>query len=155
APDPATEAHEVAREVVDALADGIAINEIAVFHGADASYPRLLREAFARAEIPSSPMPGVPLIETTAGRGVLGLTTLPDTDLTRAALMDFLSIAPVRSRLPAEPEPVPALASAWDRISRAAGITHGIERWRLGLSSLITDRQADLLNTDPSEEGRS
>jgi ATP-dependent helicase/nuclease subunit B len=148
APDPATEGREVAREVTAALGEGIGLHEIAVFHGADSSYPRLLREALSRADIPAAPMPGVPLVETPAGRAVLALASLPEEDFARAAVLDFLSVAPIRSQLPTADSPVPALVAAWERMSRTAGITHGVERWRLGLATLIEDREADLATAD-------
>jgi hypothetical protein len=58
--------------------------------------------------------------------------------------MDFLGIGAIQSQLPATSGSVPALVSAWDRTSRSAGVSHGLERWRTGLSSLIGDREADL-----------
>jgi ATP-dependent helicase/nuclease subunit B len=154
APDPATEGREVVREVTAALGDGIGQHEIAVFHGADSSYPRLLREALDRAAIPAAPMPGVPLVETPAGRAVLALASLPEEDFARAAVLDFLSVAPIRLQLPTADGPVPALIAAWERISRAAGITHGVERWRLGLAMLIEDREAALAADGEGDEAR-
>ena len=148
APDSATEGREVAREVTAALGEGIGLHEIAVLHGADSSYPRLLREALDRAGIPAAPMPGIPLVETPAGRAVLALASLPEKDFARTALLDFLSVGPIRSQLPTADGPVAALVSAWERLSRAAGITHGTERWRLGLATLIEDREANLAAGD-------
>jgi hypothetical protein len=59
--------------VLQALQDGCGLHEVAVFHGADASYRALLHAAFESAKIPIAAMPGTPLSETPAGRGVLAL----------------------------------------------------------------------------------
>ncbi len=141
APDPASEAREVVREVLSALEGGIALHEIAVFHGADANYGRLLREAFAAADLPAVYLPGIPLIDTPTGRGVLALAQLPDRDFSRTAVMDFLSVAPLRAWLPGNDGDVQVLSSFWDRLSREAGITHGLQRWSTTLAAFITDRE--------------
>jgi len=139
APDPASEAREVVREVLSALESGVALHEIAVFHGADRSYPRLLREAFAAARVPVAPLPGIPLTETRAGRGVLALARLPELDFARTATMDALSVAPIRQWLPGGRNSVRALPAAWDRVSREAGITKNAEQWSARLGALISD----------------
>ena len=101
APDRSCEAREAARAVVAALEDGVAVDAIAVLHGADPAYARLLREALAAADVPVAAMPGIPLSETPAGRGVLALLDVAREDLSRTALVDALSVAPVRRELPA------------------------------------------------------
>ncbi len=142
APDPASETREVVREVLEALEAGVGLHEIAVFHGADASYPRLLREAFDAAEIPSAPLPGVPLIETPAGKAVLGLVLLPEQEFSRTATMDLMNAGPLRDWLPGNDGQVRVMAAFWDRLSRDAGVTRTAERWSGGLAALIADREA-------------
>ena len=174
APDPASEAREVSREVVRALSEGVSISEIAVFYGADRAYRSLLSQALARANLPIASMPGTPLTETPAGRGVLLLATLPGEDYARTAVLDFLALAPLKDRLPTEvitppteaelmaqlgrpltmrerrdlavpkSDEVVAVPAAWRRIAREAGISHGQERWLDGLSILIEDYDATL-----------
>ncbi len=141
APDPSSEAREVAREVLVALEAGVALHEIAVFHGADPSYRKLLRETFQSAGIPAVPLPGIPLSETATGRGVLGLALLADRDFSRTAALDVLSVAPLRNSLPGRAGPVPAMVTLWDKLSREAGITRGADVWRDRLGALIKDRQ--------------
>jgi len=116
APDPASEAREVVREVISALEAGVALHESAVFHGADQSYRRLLREQFMAAAVPVVPLPGVPLTETRAGRGVLSLAQLPDREFSRNAAMEFLSVGPLRARLPVADGTIKAMPAAWDRV---------------------------------------
>jgi hypothetical protein len=142
APDPASEVREVVRDVLTMLEGGLAIEEVAVFHGASDSYGRLLREAFAAANMPCVPAPGISLIETRAGRGVLALARLPGADFARTAVMDFLTVAPIRQFLPGATGAVPALIAVWDRISREAGISKGAAQWRRRLSAYIADREA-------------
>jgi RecB family exonuclease len=145
APDLASEAREAAREVLTALEEGVALHEVAVLHGADRAYARPLREALAAAGVPVSAMPGLPLVETPAGRGVLLLLELALHDLSRTALVDALGVAPLRRDLPtADRGRAPLRLGRWDRLSRAAGVTHGIERWREGIRALRDDREAQV-----------
>ncbi len=153
APEPAVEAREAVQEVVQALEGGLALHQVAVLHGADRSYARLLREAFASAAVPCAAMPGAPLVETAAGSGVLALARLPEEDYSRAAVLDFLSGAPLRRDLPGTNRRIRALSSAWDRVSRQAGITHGAGRWSDGLQVFVDDarERAAALRGDDNE----
>ena len=90
-------------------------------------------------------MPGLPLVETAAGRGVLELLGVVRDDLSRTALIDTLSVAPMRRELPTADGDVARLRlGRWDRLSRSAGVTHGIGRWRQGLRALCDDRRAQI-----------
>lgn len=140
APDPASEARMVVREVLSALATGVPVHEIAVFHGAGSSYGRLLRETFESARVPVSALPGVPLIETRAGRGVLALAELPANDFSRAAAMELLSVAPLKGWVPGDSEDVRVQTNSWDRVSREAGITRGRVAWEERLRAFVADR---------------
>ena len=151
AQDPASEARCVVREVIGALGEGVPLHEIGVFHGASASYGRLLREAFADSGVPVAPMPGLPLIETRAGRGVLALAALPERDFSRAAAMEFLSIAPLKEYIPAGDGNERLMTNAWDRLSREAGITRGKDAWDRRLASLISDAEAQLQSPGVAE----
>ncbi len=154
APDPASEAREVAREVLQALQDGCGLHEVAVFHGADQSYRALLDAAFESAGIPIAAMPGTPLSETPAGRGVLSLAELPVHDYSRTLTIDCLSLAPLRPVLPAEDGNVVSQPSVWRRLAREAGITQGAARWQSGLGSLITDLEAEIEDRHEDDERR-
>ncbi len=144
APDRASEVRAAVREVVVALEEGVPLHEIALLHGADDGYARPLREAMEAAAVPAVAMPGLPLVETPAGRGVLALLEVALDDLSRTAFIDALSVAPVRRELPARAGTVPLRIGRWDRHSRAAGITHGIARWREGVRALNEERRAQL-----------
>lgn len=154
-PDPASEVQEAARLVLEALQDGTPIHEIAVFHGAADGYERLLREAFASAGVPSVPLPGIPVAETRAGRGVLALARLPELDYARTAVIDFLSVAPTQRFLPGADGDVPAATTAWDKISREALVTRGRDIWRHRLEALARDRETTIAGLDKTDnEGR-
>ncbi len=140
APDPASEAREAVREVVTALESGASVHEIAVFHGADASYGRLLREAFEAADMTAAPLPGIPLIEKPAGCAVLALARLPGSGFSRLVTMDLLSAAAVRPLLPGRDGEVQAMTTVWDRLSREAGITRGADGWERALTAFVADK---------------
>ena len=152
APDPASEAREAAREVLHSLEAGIGLHEIAVLHGADASYRGVL--ALQSAGIPVSPLPGTPLSETPAGRSVLALAELPLNNYARTAVFDCLGLAPLRQHLPSPDGDIQAQISPWLRLACEAGVTKGIDRWRQSLETLMTDREAYLARDDADEAHR-
>jgi len=151
APDPASEAQEAVRLAIEALEAGVPLHEIVVFHGADEGYGRLLREAFAAAGVTAVPLPGVPVAETQAGRGVLALARLPELEYSRTGTMDFLSVAPIREWLPAGNSVVHEMTSRWDKLSREALITRGLVKWRGQLESFARERETSAERLDATE----
>lgn len=151
APDPASEAQEAVRLAIEALEEGVPLHEIAVFHGVGEGYGRMLREAFASAGVTAVPLPGVPVAETQAGRGVLALARLPELEYSRTGTMDFLSVAPIREWLPAGNSVVHEMTSLWDKLSREALITRGLERWRGQLESFARERETSAERLDAEE----
>jgi RecB family exonuclease len=141
APDLASEAREAVREVLRALDEGVALHQVAVLHGADDAYAEPLRQAMEAASLPTAAMPGTPLDQSPAGRGVLALLEVALSDLSRTSLIDALGLAPVRRDLPsADGGRATLRLGRWDRLSRAAGITHGARRWQIGIDALCEDR---------------
>ena len=139
-PDPASECDAATRRVVELLEAGAGLHEVAVFHGADRSYPAMLEGAFARAGVPSVRFPGRPLNETPAGRAVQTLLELPAQDYSRVAVMDFFALSQSPWRVPgAVGQEVPLRPTTWDRITREAGVTHGQERWGVALAAAAAD----------------
>lgn len=118
------EVRGVVRKVVAALATHPG-HRIAVLYGAADPYARLLHEHLGRA--------GVTLfgrgVRTTAegrlGRAVLRLLALPDHDFRRDEVLAFIADAPARYG------DSPAPSSAWERVSRAAGVVRGDDWGRL------------------------
>jgi hypothetical protein len=101
-------------------------------------------------------MPGTPLSETAAGRGVLMLAELPAQGYSRTRTLDWLSLAPLREFLPAGDATVALLPAAWRRLAREAGITQGAARWQSGLAALISDLDARIgaFEEDDTRRGR-
>lgn len=154
APDAASEARLIVRDVVRALEEGVPLDEIAVFHGDDRQYTALLEQTFEAAGIPAATMPGTPLAELAAGRGVLALARLPLRDYRRDELFDFLGMAPVSASAPGSAGETGPRASQWRRIARDAGVTHGIERWRDALALYADERAAALDSDDDMSDAR-
>jgi hypothetical protein len=115
-----------------ALEEGVPLHEIAVFHGADREYRRLLRDAFAPAAVPS-PIAGCRSADP-AGRGVLLMLVLPEEDYRRTTLLDFMSIAPLKDWLPGSGAGL-NMSTVWDRFAKA-GVTPrrtcGVNAWTPG-----------------------
>ncbi|HEX5369126.1 MAG TPA: PD-(D/E)XK nuclease family protein, partial [Dehalococcoidia bacterium] len=63
--------------------------------------------------------------------------------------------APLRPVLPAENGSVVAQPAVWRRLAREAGITQGAARWHSGLSSLVTDLEAQIEDRREDEERRA
>jgi hypothetical protein len=154
APDPASEAREAAREAVSAIEAGVPLHEIAIIYGSGSGYRPLLREALAAARIPASMLLGTPLIETPAGRAVFALAMLPERDYSRTATMDLFAVAPLRSAIPGKGAQVRVRTTAWDRVSRDAGVTHGRDRWSGALGAFIAGRDEELARFKDDEARR-
>ncbi len=139
-PDPASEADDVARQVLELLGRGAALHEIAVFHGADRAYSAMLAASFLRAGIEVTRTPGRPLLETQSGRAVMALLSLPLQDFSRVAVMDFFGLGQTPREVPGgDAGGVRVRSTQWDRISREAGVTHGEDRWRQALQAMAGD----------------
>jgi RecB family exonuclease len=144
APDAASEARLVARGVLGALDEGIGLHETAVFWSGDRSYRALLAQAFEAAGVRVASMPGTPLIELATGRAVLALARLPEEEYSRAAVFDFLGLAPLRREVPGRDASVSVRAGQWQRIAREAGVTHGLERWQASIELFVADHEEAL-----------
>jgi hypothetical protein len=154
APDAASEARAIAREVIGALQGGLRLDEIAVFYSGDRAYRALLTQTLEAAAIPVASMPGTPLNELAAGRGALALARLPLQEYSRVDLFDFLALAPLRGQIPGVEGETALRVSHWRRIAREAGVTHGIERWRDALGLFAAERESALALDGEISEGR-
>ncbi|HMD44703.1 MAG TPA: PD-(D/E)XK nuclease family protein [Acidimicrobiales bacterium] len=126
------------RSVMDRAAAGVALERMAVVHSGNAPYPRLIRDTLEQAGIPYNGLAVRPLSAAVAGRTLLGVFALPERDWRRDDVMAWISSAPVRHR----GRPVPA--SAWDDVSKEAGIVAGLETWGERLVALADARRAEL-----------
>ncbi len=123
-PDADSESARVARDVVAALEAGRRMDAIAVLYAGANGHEAMLEEHLARAGVPFY-SPGVPLSRTRAGRAALALLRVVDSDFARTAVFDFLHLVDGG----ASQHRGPASVTAWDRISREAGVTRGLGRW--------------------------
>jgi ATP-dependent helicase/nuclease subunit B len=119
ASDPDDEVRGVVRRVVTALAERPG-HRIAVLYGSADPYARLLHEHLGRAEVELFGRGVRPTAEGRLGRAVLRLLALPDHDFRRDEVLGYLADAPVR-----------APSSAWERMSRTAGVVRGDDWHRL------------------------
>ncbi len=127
APGEVEEAREIARTILRATRDdGVPFREMAVLLRSSDSYAPLLREALDDAEIPFSLDRGLPLSETRTGRAFHFLLGLAGTELHRADVIEFLSVAPLSPETVAGADVSPTL---WDLVTKRAGIVASRGEW--------------------------
>ncbi len=151
APSADIEVHDALRTVMARHRAGTPLDRIAIAYGPAEPYARLVHEQLELNEIPFNG-PGVrALTHTTAARTILGALALIDNDWRRNDVIDWLSSAPVRSggrRV---------RTVAWDRLTRAAGVTHGLASWSDRLDrhrAMLQDRLTDARTDDEVSEAR-
>jgi ATP-dependent helicase/nuclease subunit B len=139
------EVRAVVRAVVDAARAGGTLDRMAVLYGSEQPYARLLQEQLSSAGVAFNGMALGSLADSVTGRTLVALLDLRMADYHRADLLAFLSSAPIRhgGRL--------APVSAWERVSRSAGVVRGAAQWDKRLTVLLTDLHADLesVQADP------
>ncbi len=133
AADPDDEVRAAIRLVVAAARTGTPLERIALCYASSEPYARLCGELLEAAAIPRNGRATVPLRERVAARALLGLLALPDHDVSRHDVFALLAGAPVRT---ADGRPVPT--SAWERVSREAGVVAGRAQWDERLRSWAT-----------------
>lgn len=137
------EVRAIVRRVVAALADGSRAHRIAVLYAKPVPYARLLHDHLAAAGVATNG-PGVrPLRDRAVADGFLTMLALDPDDLRRGDVFDWLGRAPIRFG----GESVPR--TAWERVSRDAGITGGDWADRLASFAATTSAQLDELRDDP------
>jgi ATP-dependent helicase/nuclease subunit B len=133
------------RKVIDAVRAGIPLDRIAILHASAVPYARLAHEHLAAAQVKVNGPAVVPLAGRMAGRVLLDLLRLPEGDFRRQDVMAWLASAPllVKGRW------IPT--TAWERLSREAGVVGGESDWnkRLTVFADEADAAAKLADTDP------
>lgn len=132
APDPPEEVRLVLRDTARRLEAGTPLRRMAVLYRAAEPYARLLHDGCAGAGFPFHSPPLRTLGETPAGRCLSGLLDLATGDLARRDLVAWLASAPVLEA----PGGGRAPTTAWDHLSRAAGVVRGRTQWHRRLSTL-------------------
>ena len=134
APDPSREVRAAARACLQWAREGVPFWDMAVAYRHGEAYLPLAEAVFVEAGIPVYLHEGSPLAERPIGRQTLGLLALFDGDLSRQAVMDFLTDAKFPEALHDEYGGIPA--SRWDSLSREAGIVKGAEQWQRRLGAV-------------------
>ena len=134
APASDAEVRAAVRGVMARRRAGTRFERMAVVHGGNGPYERLVREALASAGIPCSGVGNRTLATTLPGRVLLGALDLHDRGWRRDDVAAWLSAGPVL-----DDRGVPVPAAAWDLLSREAGITEGLDGWRRHLAAYADD----------------
>jgi len=129
APDQEEEVRTILRDIARRLHEGAPLDRMAVLYRDSEPYASLTSELFAAAGMPHNGPPLRTLGQTAAGRALLGLLELPETNFKREAVLDWLAVAPIRDG----DRPVPV--SRWSTLAVAARVTRGLEVWRRRVES--------------------
>jgi hypothetical protein len=136
----ATDADEEVRAMVRALLAearrGTPFDRMAVLYPTAEPYARLLHEHLDAAGIPANGTAVVPLAARVAGRALLDLLELPGRGYRRQDLLAWLVA------LPAPPSGNGLPVSAWERLSRQAGVVGGRAQWNGRLANLLDELRA-------------
>ena len=139
APTADTEVRVVAREVMARRRSGTRFERMAVVHGGSGPYERLVREVLTGAGIPCHGVGTRLLAATFAGRTLLGAFEMHERGWRRPEVMAWVAGGPLSGG-----DGRPVAATAWDLISREAGVTTGLDSWRHHLAAYADARQARL-----------
>jgi len=142
APAADAEVRTVVRELMRRFRAGTRLERMAIVHGGAGPYERLVRESLESAGIPCNGVGSRTLGATVAGRTLAGVLELHERGWRRDEVMAWLAAGPI---LDVNGVPVPA--TAWDLLSREAGITGGADAWRRHLADFVegrSDRIAEL-----------
>jgi RecB family exonuclease len=141
APDPSREVRAAARACLEWAREGVPLWDMAVAYRHGEAYLPLAEAVFVEAGIPVYLHEGSPLAERPIGRQTLALLELFDGELSRQAVMDFLTDAKFPDALHEENGGIPA--SRWDSLSREAGIVKGAEQWQRRLAAVRAGADED------------
>ena len=130
------EVRHAVRVVLDAVRGGTALDRVAILHASPEPYARLVHEHLDAAGVAHNGDAVVPLTARLAGRTLLQLLELPAAGFRREEVSAWLAGAPLLDG----GRPVPL--SAWERISRDAGVVAGRGDWDRRLAAYAEERDA-------------
>jgi RecB family exonuclease len=132
APGEGAEVRALVRRLLREANRGVPFEEMGVVLPRPDTYAPLFTDLLKRLGVPHRLHPSLPLRFGRAARSLLLL--LRCRGLARAAVMEFLTFAPVPfpELLGPNADPQPP---RWDAISRDAGVVSGLDRWIIGLRS--------------------
>jgi hypothetical protein len=142
APDPAEEVREVIRHIVSELVE-VPLPRVGILYRHGDLYAGLVRDALDAAGLPWVSSEGRRLVETRAGRAILGLLRLPERGFTRESVLQWLETLP-----PLEGAVASAPPSSWDRLSRRANVSRGADQWAERLRRYADVIEADLVSPE-------
>ncbi len=150
APDAEEEVRLVIRAVLDRLSTTACRPErIGVAFTAPVPYARLLAEQLGVARIPHHVAGRRTLAQTVTGRTLRSALDLHARAFPRADVLRWLADAPI---LDASGASVPV--TRWERISRDAGISRGLETWRSRLTRYAEDQRLRAEDVAPDDKDR-
>jgi ATP-dependent helicase/nuclease subunit B len=146
------EVRAAVRAVVDAVRKGTPLDRIALLFPDPEPYARLAHEQLGAAELASNGTAVMPLRARIAGRTLLGLLALAegaDGGFRRDELFAWLGGARIHHDGHWAP------VSAWERLSRDAGIVGGRRQWDLLLTRFAAKREAEATEREADEGDES
>ncbi len=152
APGEAAEVRTVVRRLLREAGRGVPFEEMGVVLPQPEEYAALFTDLLTRIGVPHRLHPSLPLRFGRAARSLLLLFRCRD--LARAAVMEFLTFAPVpfEELMGDGARVVPA---RWDELSRDAQIVSGLDRWMIGLRyHADQERQGAAKERDPDRGER-
>ncbi len=131
------EVRAAVRVVIDAVREGTPLDRIAILHASPQPYARLAHEQLSAAGIAHNGAAVVPLTARLAGRTLLGLLALPESGFRREDVFAWLAGARLRYQRR------PISVTAWERLSRDAGVVAGRGHWDRLLETYAADSEAE------------
>jgi RecB family exonuclease len=131
------EVRAAVRCIVNAARAGTPLDRVAVLHASPVPYARLAQEQLAAAGIALNGAAVMPLTSRLVGRTLLGLFALPDSGFRREDVFAWLA----GGRLRQEGRSLPV--TAWERLSREAGVVAGRYDWDRRLATFAEGRDAE------------
>ena len=131
------EVRAAVRGIVDAARAGTPLDRMAILHASPVPYARLAHEQLAAAGIALNGAAVMPLTSRLVGRTLLGLFALPASGFRREDVFAWLA----GGRLQQDGRRLPV--TAWERLSREAGVVAGRSDWDHRLTTFAADREAE------------
>ncbi len=147
--DAAEEAREVCARVVQLIGDGVAPHRIGIFFPSPDPYVRIIEQQLDAADLPANGPNPRRLAESVAGRVLLGALDLPSHRWRRDRVAALISAGPLRS---GDERVRP---TAWDDLSRNAGVVGDLADWRTKLARYLALTHEKLAELEPDDERTS
>ena len=150
APDATAEVRWVLRRVMAEAAAGTPFHRMAIFYRSADPYAAIIESQLEGAGVPLAGPAHASLRDSPAGRVLMGLLDLLDTDFDRARLMHWVSEAPVGAA--GGSYATADEMARWEIISQEAGIVKGLDSWERQLNKYIADKRQQVSDMEADEE---